>query len=134
MPLVALHHVSLLSTDLERSVSFYERVFGLKRIARPDFQTAGAWFACGHLQVHVIVYPPGNFRRRGIDRDDMHFAFRTDDFEGFVAHLTAEGFREDTAEDDLQRMVINRSGRAGFPQVYLTDPDRNIIEINGAPP
>jgi hypothetical protein len=26
-----------------------------------------------------------------------------------------------------------RRGPAGFPQLFLLDPDRNIIEINGAP-
>jgi catechol 2,3-dioxygenase-like lactoylglutathione lyase family enzyme len=134
MPSVAIHHVSVLSTDLERSVQFYERVFDLKRQPRPPFATAGAWFACGHLQVHINVYPPGNFRQRGIDRDDGHFAFRTDDFEGFVDHLKAQGFREDTDENDPQRMIVVRKGIAGFPQVYLADPDRNIIEVNGAAP
>ena len=30
------------------------------------------------------------------------------------------------------RMIVRRNGLAGFPQVYLIDPDRNIIEVNGA--
>ena len=30
-------------------------------------------------------------------------------------------------------MILKRTGMAGFPQVYLMDPDRNIIEVNGAP-
>jgi hypothetical protein len=28
---------------------------------------------------------------------------------------------------------VRRNGPAGFPQAYLLDPDRNIVEINGAP-
>jgi len=132
MSFVGLHHVSVLSTDLERSVDFYSRLFDLTRLERPPFATAGAWFACGDLQVHINVYPPGTFRGRGIDRDDGHFAFRTDDFEAFVARLQANGFREDAAEDDPLRMVVVRRGLAGFPQVYLADPDRNIIEVNSA--
>jgi hypothetical protein len=28
--------------------------------------------------------------------------------------------------------MIRRDGPAGFPQLFLLDPDRNIIEINGA--
>ncbi len=31
------------------------------------------------------------------------------------------------------RVMIRRNGRADFPQLFLLDPDRNIIEINGAP-
>lgn len=132
MPSIALHHVSVLATDLDRSVDFYKKVFDLKPLSRPPFATSGAWFACGHLQVHINVYP-GNFRTRGIDRDDLHFAFRTDDFDGFVEKLRAAGFREDAAEDDPHRMVVVRSGLAGFLQVYVADPDRNVIEINNAP-
>jgi catechol 2,3-dioxygenase-like lactoylglutathione lyase family enzyme len=133
MSTVALHHVSVLATDLARSVDFYTRLFDLQPIDRPPFATSGAWLACGRLQVHINVYPSGTFRRRGIDRDDGHFAFRTDDFEAFVKRITANGFREDAGEDDPQRMIIVRQGIAGFPQVYVTDPDRNIIEVNGAP-
>jgi len=29
--------------------------------------------------------------------------------------------------------MMRRDGPAGFPQVYLLDPDNNIIEVNGAP-
>ena len=81
----------------------------------------------------MILHPPGSFRSGNIDNDDCHFAFRTDDFDGALATLTANGFREDAAEDDPMRVMVRRNGLAGFPQLYLLDPDRNIIEINGAP-
>ena len=32
-----------------------------------------------------------------------------------------------------RRVMIRRDGPTGFPQLFLLDPDRNIIEINGAP-
>jgi glyoxylase I family protein len=60
-------------------------------------------------------------------------AFRTDDFDGALATLTVNGFREDAAEDDPMRVMVRRNGPAGYPQLFLLDPDRNIIEINGAP-
>jgi hypothetical protein len=63
----------------------------------------------------------------------LSFCLRTDDFEGALDVLTANGFREDAAEDDPMRVMIRRDGPAGFPQLFLLDPDRNIIEINGAP-
>lgn len=132
MSKIGLRHVSVLSTDLERSVVFYSRLFDLTRLERPPFATAGAWFACGDLQLHINVYPPGTFRDRGIDRDDGHFAFRTTDFEAFIARLRANGFSEDAPESDPLRMVVVRRGMAGFPQVYIADPDRNIIEVNSA--
>lgn len=129
-----LHHVSIVVTDLGRSVAFYHDVFGLEQIARPAFSSIGAWFACGALQVHMIVNPAGTFRRDAtIDTTDGHFAFRTDDFEGCIQGLIAKGFREDAPEGDPWLLRLRRDGPAGFPQAYLLDPDRNIVEINGAP-
>jgi catechol 2,3-dioxygenase-like lactoylglutathione lyase family enzyme len=133
MAQLALHHVNLIVTNLPRSLAFYQNLFGLRIIERPPFKGAGAWLACGALQVHLTLYPPGSFRTGNVDGADSHFAFRTDDFEGALATLTVNGFREDAAEDDPMRVMVRRDGPAGFPQLFILDPDRNIIEINGAP-
>jgi catechol 2,3-dioxygenase-like lactoylglutathione lyase family enzyme len=128
-----LHHVSIVVSDLARSIAFYRDVFGLEQIARPAFNVEGAWFACGALQVHLIVNPGGTFRPRAtIDTADTHFAFRTDDFEAVMRGLARRGFREDAQEGDPRRVRVVRDGLAGFPQAFLLDPDRNIIEVNGA--
>jgi catechol 2,3-dioxygenase-like lactoylglutathione lyase family enzyme len=132
--MLALHHVSIITDDLDKSLPFYRDVFGLSEIPRPDFPVGGAWLACGSLQVHLVVHPEGTFRQRpSIDRNDWHFAFRTDDFEGVLERLAALGFSGDLPEDDPKHMLIFRTGLAGFPQLYLRDPDLNIVEINGAP-
>ena len=133
MVTLKLHHVAVIVTDLERSSAFYRGLFGLEPIARPPFPIPGMWLGVGDLAVHLTVYAAGNFRSRTVDNDDIHFAFNTDDFEGFVAHAESMGFRADAAADDPMRMIVKRQGMAGFPQCYLIDPDRNIIEINGAP-
>ena len=62
-----------------RAIAFQER----RRLAR-----------CGALQVHLTLYPLGSFRTGNIDGDDCHFAFRTDDFDGALATLIANGFHE----------------------------------------
>lgn len=130
---VFLHHVALVTTDPERSAAFYQSIFGLKRLARPPFKIEGVWLDCGpSLQLHLTKHLPGNFRTAGVDNNDVHFAFRTDDFEGVLERLTGAGFREDASEDDPHRVLINRSGMAGFLQLYVMDPDRNIIEVNTA--
>ncbi|WP_112944896.1 MULTISPECIES: VOC family protein [unclassified Rhizobium] len=132
--MLALHHVSIITDDLETSLPFYRDVFGLSEIPRPDFPVGGAWLACGSLQVHLVVHPEGTFRQRPvIDRNDWHFAFRTDDFEGVLERLAALGFSGDLPEGDPKHMLVFRTGLAGFPQLYLRDPDLNIVEINGAP-
>lgn len=135
MSQLALHHVAVIVTDLGKSLPFYRDVFGLAEIERPPFPFPGAWLACGALQVHLIAHPDGGTFRTdpAINRNDLHFAFRTDDFEGMIVKLTAMGFREDADDGDPMRMLVNRNAMAGFPQIYLLDPDRNIVEINGAP-
>jgi catechol 2,3-dioxygenase-like lactoylglutathione lyase family enzyme len=127
-----LHHVAMIVTDLDRSATFYQQLFGLAPIARPPFTIPGLWLGVGDLQIHLTVYAPGSFRSRPVDNDDIHFAFNTRDFEGFVTHAKSMGFVEEGAPDDPRRMIVKRQGMAGFPQVFLTDPDRNIIEVNGA--
>ena len=92
MAQLALHHVTLVVTDLPRSVAFYQRLFGLTIIERPPFKSVGAWLASGTLQVHLTLYPPGSFRTGNIDNDDCHFAFRTDDFRRRPRHADCQRF------------------------------------------
>lgn len=129
-----LHHVSIVVRNLEVSRAFYRDLFGLADLPRPPFKTAGVWLASGDLQVHLIVHPGGTFRQNpAIDGDDVHFAFNTADFEGFMQRLAERGFSEAAAAGDPKNLLVRRQGLAGFPQVYLLDPDHNIIEVNGAP-
>jgi catechol 2,3-dioxygenase-like lactoylglutathione lyase family enzyme len=127
-----LHHVSIVVTDIDRSIAFYRDVFGLEQIERPPFDSVGAWFACGAQQIHLIVNPSGTLRRTAtIDTTDGHVALRTDDFEACLKGLMARGFREDAPDGDPWKLHLRLEGPAGFPQAYLLDPDRNIVEVNG---
>ncbi len=128
-----LHHVSLVTADLARSIAFYRDVFEFTQVPRPAFSTNGAWFAFGACQIHLIDNPNGTFRRSTrIDSADTHFAIRVDEFEEIVSMLTKKGFREDAPDGDVKRLLTFRTGPAKFPQAYVLDPDLNIIEINAA--
>lgn len=128
-----LHHASIITRDLDRSARFYEGVLGLKRLARPPFSVEGIWLSLGpSLQVHLTVWPSGNFRTGPVDANDIHFAMRTTEFEAVVSRLNAAGYRDDLPADDPMFMILRRTGAAGFAQLYVMDPDRNILEINGA--
>jgi len=125
-----LHHVSLPVTDLERARRFYSDVLGLREIPRPPFDFPGAWYRAGDRDLHLIVSERSTFRAgKGIDSHDIHFAIRVASYRRAIEHLRSRGYRPD-ADDDLQKMKENPAGKAGFPQIYILDPDRNVIEIN----
>ena len=69
MAQLALHHVNLIVTDLPRSLDFYQKLFGLTIMERPPFKGAGAWLACGALQVHLTLYPSSSFRTGDVEFD-----------------------------------------------------------------
>ena len=125
-----IHHVSLPVTDLERARRFYEDVLGLTKIERPNFPFPGAWYAAGDRHVHLIVSERQTFREgKSVDSRDIHFAIRVKSYQQALEYLRSKGYRTDSG-DDLRRTRENPHGTAGFPQIYILDPDRNLIEIN----
>jgi catechol 2,3-dioxygenase-like lactoylglutathione lyase family enzyme len=129
MEITSLHHVSLPVTNLERSRGFYRDVLGLEEMERPPFDFAGAWFRIGDRQLHLIVHTQPTLRTGGIDSQDVHVALRVRSYRETVAELRARGYAAD-ATSELQRLRENPRGRAGFPQIFLLDPDRHVIELN----
>jgi glyoxylase I family protein len=127
-------HVSLVTTDLDRSMAFYRDVLGLRQITRPAFATRGAWMASGTLEIHLTINPHGHLRPESkIDTGDVHFAARTTDFDALERKLAGLGYREDLPDGDPKRLVFRRDGPAPYLQLYLLDPDNHLIEVNNAP-
>lgn len=118
----SIHHASLIVTDLERSKAFYEQILGLRELERPAFHFPGAWYAIGDngQQLHLLVHEGETKRSGGIDTRDGHFAIRVADFDKAVDWL-----REQKVEHKA-----NKESITGFAQIFLMDPDRNIIELN----
>jgi glyoxylase I family protein len=126
----AIHHVSLPVTDIEASKRFYREIMGLREIQRPPFDFPGAWFQLGGNQLHLIVDANSTRREdKGVDSRDIHFACRVRSYRAALEFLKSKGYDENSAED-LMRMKCSPHATAGFPQIYILDPDRNIIEIN----
>jgi glyoxylase I family protein len=132
MEITLLHHIAVNCRDLERSRRFYREILGLEEIERPNFPFPGAWFGlAGGQHVHLIVHTNPTFRgEKGIDTRDTHFALRVASYQRAKAFLHSKGYREDAGEMDLMKMVANPRAVAGYPQIYILDPDRNVIEIN----
>jgi catechol 2,3-dioxygenase-like lactoylglutathione lyase family enzyme len=119
----ALHHTALCVTDLEASKRFYEEVLGLRPVARPEFPFGGAWYELGDgRQLHLIVHEhPLTLRgTRAIDLRDSHVAFRIADYEAALRHLRAHGVECLERPDNV----------TPWHQLYVTDPDGHIIELN----
>jgi glyoxylase I family protein len=128
-----LHHISLTSKNLEASSAFYRDVLGLQEVERPAFPIAGRWFRSGTVEVHLIDRPDGTFRPAFfIDHNDIHFAMRVPDFEAEISRLKKLGYEEDEGQAGGKHLRVNRHGKAGYPQVFLIDPDNHVIEINAA--
>ena len=131
MDVRALHHVSLPVGDLERSRRFYREVLGLEEIERPPFPFPGAWFRLGDRELHLIAGEGTAVHgAEGTDPRQLHFAVRVASYRGALEHLRGHGYREDADEGDPGRMLALPQSVVGYPQLYLLDPDRHLIEIN----
>ncbi len=119
-----LHHVGIPVRDAERSKEFYRSILALEEIERPDFDFPGAWFSLGTRQFHLIQHTDAKTPRETneIDSRDGHFALRE------------SSYRE--TRDKLIRLGITFWDRpvnpTPWPQIYITDPDGNVIELNTA--
>ena len=122
MRLEALHHVSVCVTDLARARQFYGGILGLVEIHRPIFSFPGVWYQLGDRQLHLIVHDTPRALRgtTEIDGKDGHFAFRVRDYDETVAWLRDRGVA----------YWENPGNPTPWKQVYVTDPDGNVIEFN----
>lgn len=94
------------------------------RPTEPDSGIAdrGFWFAVGEggQQLHLILHPGETLRTQGIDTRDGHFALRVDSYTETIRWMEGQGIE----------YVARPDSSTGFPQIYLLDPDRNVIELN----
>jgi catechol 2,3-dioxygenase-like lactoylglutathione lyase family enzyme len=105
-----LNHVSLIVSDLDRSVAFYQRVFGLGIKSK---QRGGVNLAVGDQ--FLGIYQAGANAPAQIN----HFCFGLESFDPArtVAALEASGIKGESRVRD------------GVAQVYCTDPDNLRVQL-----
>jgi catechol 2,3-dioxygenase-like lactoylglutathione lyase family enzyme len=118
-----LHHVSFAVHELERSRRFYEGILEFEPIPRPELGVAGIWYRVGACEVHLIVTPPGaevGAPPSRITPIANHSAFAIEDYAAALAHFRARGVE-----------VLETSVERG--QMWVRDPDGNVLELIAAP-
>jgi len=110
LEVATLNHASLIVSALDRSVAFYQRVFGLAVKSR---QTGGVNLAVG--DAFLGLYQGGPNAAQHIN----HFCFGLRNFDPArtVAALEAAGLAAESRERD------------GVTQVYCADPDNLRVQL-----
>ena len=137
MQLRGLHHVTAISSDLERTIAFYRDILGLGIVhdgpSDDDSQTRHVWFGAldgspGTL-VSFMEYPDLPAAVVGVG-STHHFALMI----------------ETAAEQEAWRDYLRSRGvectdvfdRGAFKSLYLRDPDGHVVELTtrgpGFPP
>ena len=120
-----LNHVSITVTDVAKAREFYGTLLGLSEIPRPAFNFPGIWYSLGGgLSLHIILND--QLVRPAVEREKIlaryaHFALWTDDCDATAARIEQLGLP--------CRDVV--SGPTGLRQVFVKDPDGNMVEFIG---
>jgi glyoxylase I family protein len=121
-----LDHVVLRVGDLDRAISFYQRVLGC-RIERELQQPRLVQLRAGASLIDLVpaaMSPDRAGDQAGRNMD--HFCIQVRGFDGAAlkAHLAKNGV--DPGE------VHERYGAEGYgPSIYIRDPDGNTVELKG---
>ena len=117
-----LHHVGLNVTDLARAKEFYGNVLCLTELSRPPFDFEGAWYAAGNQQIHLLVLPESQTIRwdASLSSREGHVALRVKSYQD-----TLEWLKQHNVE-----VLEKPNSVSGFAQLFVADPDGNLIELH----
>jgi len=106
----SINHVSVLVTDMARSIDFYGRVFGLTLVNEDKANKIARLGAGGKILVSLRIEPPPGV----ID----HFA------------IGVEGFNRDAVTADLKGFGLTPAENIQFG-FHVKDPDGAVVQITG---
>ena len=113
--------------NCDQAFSFYEKVFGLERIADPFKDGKHIWFRIGsHEQLHIV----GGAKEAAQPEIEVHLAFRVASLTDFMKHLDQLGVKY-RANSDEGKVTLRPDG---VHQTYFQDPDGYWIEVNDRKP
>ena len=116
-----LTHIHLVVRDLERSLRFYQSVFGMEERFR-DGPKMVFLNTPGSQDLITLNEDPAEAQLAGVNGGVAHFGFRlanSTDLETAIAEIEAAGGK-----------LIRRGEHApGVPFAYVEDPDGYVIEV-----
>ncbi len=128
--LVSLGHVTVRSTDFDRTERFYCGLLGMRVGPRPAIPVPGRWFYVGDAAVvHVlprvssVTGQAGTDTATGAASTIDHFALEAQDRAAFEHRLRAAG----------QPFESRRLADSGIWQIFLVDPDGARVELSFSP-
>jgi catechol 2,3-dioxygenase-like lactoylglutathione lyase family enzyme len=108
-----IHHCNFPTTDPDRTIEWYSKVFGMKYI-KPKSNTKVVLMTRGNFDLHFT--PVEEMDRMA----PYHFAVEVEDWDGFLAHLAELGIRH-------TRVITRPENNSQF--CYVHDPDHTMIEL-----
>lgn len=116
-----LTHIHLVVRDLERSLRFYENVFGMKERFR-DGPRMVFLNTPGSQDLVTLNEDPAEAELAGVNGGVAHFGFRlakSADLDVAIAEVEAAG----------GRLIRRGEHGPGSPFAYVADPDGYVIEL-----
>lgn len=126
MKVNGLNHVNIVAADLDKTIGFYETVLGMqaREIPMAPAGFGGRWIFDEADQpiIHVQAYNPERHgaRKEGPTGSIDHVALTCSDFEGMLRRCEELG---------LDHRVNDRQF-GNLRQVFVTDPDNVVLELN----
>jgi len=121
-----LDHVAISVTDLDRSIEFYSRHFGLDPYS-VDRQPRGRLQGIAYLKspqgvLELMLRPDSQMG------DAYHFCFVTDDFDAAFKRLTGEGV---PVKQQPHPTAAREPGEEHWLRTVFSGPDGEEVELRG---
>ena len=127
MTALSLDHINIQTRDMARTIAFYRDLLGLEAKGAPRRDPAERqWLYAGvRAVIHLNLFGTGNTVARDVQPGAAtgaihHVAFECDDFDACLARIEAMGLDHGFA--DLPEI--------GLKQLFVTDPDNVLLELN----
>jgi glyoxylase I family protein len=125
MRITGIHHITLLVSDLDRSLSFYRNILGLRLVKQTlnDDDTSARHFIFGDadgMLITCLEYPDLDEGKVGRG-STHHFALSVE------SQPELEAWKQYLGEKGIPTTDVMERG--DFKSIYLRDPDGHLIEI-----